>query len=430
MNIIWDDVRKKCNISDPSFIDMINNYAISSNELSGEDKEFILTSYNAKMYNYVVEYVYNKAVKILQDTIFSMGEEVVVNVTHWIDRTVVSNFFDVFVLRLAHDLGLISKDDKILFLNIIEFLQHKKESFVVEVEDFIKEKAKYFICSLFEAVLSKDYSVFVQNINDSIQTLLSVNILPDSEEYHNLINKFDLRKNVLIRLLISLVKSESIVDKKELKILVQNIKNLFSTLWEKASLNEKKFFCYYLKSSSPDSELVKIFSELSDEIKLQEFSTDLTTITKILKNCQDILSYHYSVSSHKEETAPLIKLNEIEVYPKFFLRSVITPSVITYLGNNNGYIRESREIAGQILDKISTEKWKFYFKNFFESDDFVLINLFDVKDCLKDWCSLIKKSGVNEDDFQEKEIREIISASRQFDIEKVKILASNLYYKT
>ena len=112
MNITWDSSKNKTNISDSAFKDLLADPTENS-VLTSEDKEFILTSFNAKMYNYVVEYVYNKAVKILQDTVFSIGEDIVVSVIHWIDRSVISNFFDVFVLRLAHDLDLINGEQKI-----------------------------------------------------------------------------------------------------------------------------------------------------------------------------------------------------------------------------------------------------------------------------------------------------------------------------
>ena len=72
---------------------------------------FILTSFNAGMYNYVVEYVFNKTIKVLQDVIFSIGEDLVINITHWIDKSFISKFFDIFILRLATDFDLITKQE-------------------------------------------------------------------------------------------------------------------------------------------------------------------------------------------------------------------------------------------------------------------------------------------------------------------------------
>ena len=143
MNITWDNDKKKTNISDLAFMDLISDPTELSS-LNVDDKDFILTSFNAKMYNYVVEYVYNKSVKKLQDSIFRLGDELIVNLIHWIDRTFISNFFDIFVLRLACDINFISKEEKLVILQIIEYLQGKKDSFS-DTEDINKEKTKFFI---------------------------------------------------------------------------------------------------------------------------------------------------------------------------------------------------------------------------------------------------------------------------------------------
>ena len=92
MRVIWSDVHKKCNITDSNFEDVVEN---SETNLTQDDKDFIITSYNAGMYNYVVEYVFNKAIKILQDVVFSIGDELVISITHWLNKSFISKFFDV-----------------------------------------------------------------------------------------------------------------------------------------------------------------------------------------------------------------------------------------------------------------------------------------------------------------------------------------------
>ena len=424
MKIIWNEARKKCNITDSSFEDMVEN---SNTSLTQDDKDFILTSFNAGMYNYVVEYVFNKTIKILQDVIFSIGEDIVINITHWIDKTFISKFFDVFILRLATDFDLITKQEKIKILQTIELLQRRKDN-NTNNEEIDKERAKYLIANCFESILIKDFEPFTTSIKETIDALHTVDILPYSDIYNDIIESTNRHKNLLIRIMLSLLRINDNRDPKRFKVLCQNVKNLFPFLWDNASLNDKKFISYYLKTSSPDAPINKIFSEISTQIKLQDFNTDLTTVTKILKCCQDILSCHYSVNNHKGEIAPLIQLSEVESFPNLFLRSVITPTLITYLGNNNGYFNESRLTAQSILENIPSEKWTYYFKNYFLRDDFVLINLITVEGCLKDWCSLVKKAGVDDEDITNENIQELVIASRKFDYEKVVEYANKIYY--
>ena len=424
MKIIWNDAHKKCNITDSSFEDIVEH---SDTDLTQDDKDFILTSFNAGMYNYVVEYVFNKTTKILQDAVFAVGEDIVLNITHWIDKTFISKFFDVFILRLATDFDLISKQEKLKILQTIELLQKRRDNNTIN-EEIYKERAKYLILNCFDAVLVKDYQPFITSIKDTIEALQTVNIEPYSDIYNDIIESTNRHKNLLIRIMFAMLKNNNNTDAKKFKTLCQNVKNLFPFLWDNATLNDKKFISFYLKTSPADAPINKVFSEISTQIKLQDFNTDLNVVTKILKSCQDILSCHYSVNNHKGEIAPLIQLAEVGHFPNLFLRSVITPCLITYLGNNNGYINESRMTSEQILSSIPAEKWTYYFKNYFNRDDFVLINLITVEGCLKDWCTLVKKSGVDEDEILNENVKELVLASKRQDFEKVVEYANKIYY--
>ncbi|MBQ3214206.1 MAG: hypothetical protein IJB10_04300 [Clostridia bacterium] len=423
MKIIWNDARKKCNITDSSFEEIVEN---SNTSLTQDDKDFILTSFNAGMYNYVVEYVFNKTIKVLQDVIFSIGEDLVINITHWIDKSFISKFFDVFILRLATDFDLITKQEKIKILQTIELLQKRKDSMTSQEID--KERAKYLIINCFDAILLKDFEPFTTSIKDTIEALYTVDILPYSDIYNDIIESTNKHKNLLIRIMFSLLRNANDKDNKRFKVLCQNVKNLFPFLWDNANLNDKKFISFYLKTSPADAPINKVFNEISTQIKLQDFNTDLSTVTKILKSCQDILSCHYSVNNHRGEVAPLIQLSEVETFPNLFLRSVMTPCIVTYLGNNNGYYNESRLTSEEILSSLPSEKWTYYFKNYFSKDDFVLINLITVEGCLKDWCNLVKKSGFDDEDIPNENVLELLLASKKHDYEKVVEYANKIYY--
>jgi len=422
MKIIWNEARKKCNITDDSFEDIVEK---TDTGLTQDDKDFILTSFNAGMYNYVVEYVFNKSTKILQDAIFSIGEDIVINLTHWIDKSFISKFFDIFILRLAADFDLITKQEKIKIMQVIELLQRRKDN--VMNQEIDKEKAKYLIVNCFEAILFKDFEPFTTSIKETIEALYTVEIMPYSDIYNDIVESTNKHKNMFVRIMFSLLKNQN-VDNKRYKTLCQNIKNIFPFLWDNTNLNDKKFISYYLKNASPDSPINKLFEEISNQVKLQDFNTDMTVVSKILKSCQDVLSCHYSVNNHKGEIAPLIQLSEISYYPNLFLRSIITPSLVTYLGNEHGYINESRTTALEILLGVTSEKWTFYFKNYFAKDDFVLINLISVEQCLKDWCCIIKKANVDEKDIENENVLELLKASKIGDFEKIKEYANKIYY--
>lgn len=425
MNVVWDDTKNKCNYQDQAFVDCLKN---TPSRLSSDDIDFLVTSFSAKMYNYSVEYMYNKAVKILQDNVFSCGEELVLNITHWIDRSFLSPFFDVFVLRIACDFDFITLEEKLEFMRIAEYLQARKDNFSDNWQ-IDKERAKYFLLVLFFSVLSKDFSSKVKEIKDVIEKLYTIDILPLSNEYSDIICTTNRHKNLLVRIMFCLLKISNKEDNKRYKTLCNNIYSLFPTLWDSTSLNDKKFIAYYLKSSNPQSPISQVFGAFSNKIKVQDITTDINVITKILKNCQTTLSCHFSVSNHVGETLSLQALEEINATPKNFLRSIITPSLVCFLGGNYGTLKGSKEIAQNILNKITQEKWQFYFKNFFEKDDFVQINLITNEKSLKEWCTIIKKSGVDENDLPNKTIKDIIIQSKKSNYSNLVELVKKLYFE-
>ncbi len=422
MKIIWNEARKKCNITDSSFEQIIDE---ANTVLSQDDKDFILTSFNAGMYNYVVEYVFNKTTKILQDAVFTVGEEVVVNIVHWIDKSFISKFFDVFILRLACDFDLITRQEKVKFLEMMELLQKRKDK--LSNDEIDKERAKYLIINCFDAVLNKDYEPFITSVKETIEAFYTVEILPYSDIYNDIVESTNKHKNLLMRMVLSLLRNTR-EEGKRLKTLCQNAKNVLPYLLENTTANDDKFIAYYLKISSPDSSICKVFNEMSNQVKVVDFNYDITQVTKLFKSCQDVLSSHYSINSHRSEVASLIRLREVDHYPTLFLRSVITPCIVTYLGNNNGYFVEARSVAEEILSKMTPDKWTFYFKNYFYKDDFVLHNLMTVKGTLKDWCNIIKKSGVQENEIKNENIVELIRASKKLDFDKITEYANKMFY--
>lgn len=425
MKIMWNDAKKKCNISDKSFEEIVAN---SPSALSTEDKEFVTTSFASGMNNYVVEYVFDKSIKYLRDAVFSCGEELVVGITHWIDKIYISNFFDIYILRLACDFGLITREEKLKIIEVMETIQCLKSENKT-IEELEKEKAKYIIVSLFDAILLKDFSSFTESIVNLLNTLKEVEIEPYSETYADIVEASDRKKKLIIKILFYLLKTADTQETKSSKILCKNAENLLPFIWDSATLNDKKFYAYYLKTLPEGSLVVKTFNNLQGKIKLQDFSTDIAVVTSILKDCQLFLSLHYDYNC-KNESAPLGELSNISFFPNFFLRSVVTPSLVGFLGSLDGVNTSSRAYAQTIFDNLTSEKWTYYFKNFFEKDDFVLSTLLIVDRALEEFCTLIKKIKIDLDDIPDGQIKELLTCAKAQDCDGLRAIAHKLYFET
>ena len=82
----------------------------------------------------------------------------------------------------------------------------------------------------------------------------------------------------------------------------------------------------------------------------------------------------------------------------------------------------------QILEGVSDDKWQYYFNNFFEKDDFVLITLLIAERSLKDWCTLVKGLDVDEDEVQNENVKVLLKATRKNDYEGIVDCAKRIFY--
>ena len=424
MSTLWSSGTRKEDVDSN-----IENMIEKCSYLEQEDKEFILASFNAGKYGYVLEYIFNKSMKVLEDVVFTIGEEVVVGICHWVDKNILIKFFDIFVLRLASQLELMTKEDRVSLVYINDVLQNRKDKAGSdEVAELSKADVVKYIRACFDIVLLKDFSEFTTSFNDLMKTLKEVEIQPFSEEYVKIINAPKHEINFLLRLMFVLLKSVKKEEEKDCTSLIVNVKNLFPLLWENIGLNDKKFFAYYIKVAPEDSILTSVMEEISSQIKMQDFSMDVSVATKLLKTSQEIISAHFSINNHKGEASSLLSLQEYTQVPKLFLRNYITPCIITYLGNSFGYINESHMTALQILENISDDKWQYYFNNFFEKDDFVLITLLIAERSLKDWCTLIKGLDIDEDEVENENVKVLLKATRKSDYEGIVDCAKRIFY--
>ena len=425
MQIIWNDAKRKGSISDNSFEDIVSNQYVS---LSKEDKEFVLSAYNNEKYGFVVEYVYNKSIKLIQDAVFSLGEDMVVSLTHWLDRRFVSNFFDIFVLRLATELGLLTRKEELIILEITEslqkrFLAEKNNNFIT----FDKEITKYYVVQLCGAVLLKDFSVFTESIKETIDKLSSVEILPFQDSYNDILCSSYKKKNMLVRMMVAMI-ANSDSDSEKTVAICKNAINLFPFIWDCSTINDKKFFAYSIKQSPQDSPIRGIFYALANHIKMIDFNTDISTVSLLLKSCQEVISYHFSIKNSTEEIAAINRLESVRTYPNLFLRSVITPCLVVMLDGICGSDKGSCEVAMRILSSLTAEKWHYYFKNFFESDDFVFMNIATRDKAVKNWCSIVRSLNLSFDDYPEGNVKDILFASKKGDTALVKLLAIKMFF--
>ncbi len=391
--------------------------------ITDEEKDYIISSYEAGFYRYCLEYVYKKSMELLRKVLNSAGETIANKMAYVMDEGSLLGISDVFALSLANKFGLIDKEDRLDVIKLAELLQAQNRK--LNVGQISEEQVSSYIKRCFNYIFYKDYSNFSQSYKDLIDMLTHTKLVPLSKEYITIVEASNNEKVILVRLLFVLLFE---VKKKE-EMFINNFKLLIPTLWDNISISDRIFLSIYIKQNNNTELAEEVLNEVSSHIKIPDFNTNVDLIKHIFINGQDAIASHFSLNNTRSEVSALLNMKDNLHIPAMFTRNFVCPTILAYVGNPYGSLVEARNVAKDILQDISNEKWIYFFKNYF-LDAHILIKLFYSQKTANAWCELVKEYIEDiEEEIPNEDIKNIIILSKQGDTDAVRKLAKSLYLK-
>ncbi len=404
-------------------IDVVDIINACPHNITDEDKEYIVLSYQSGFYRYCLEFVYKKVMEVLRKVLCSAGETVASKMAYVMEEGSLLGISDIFVLSLATRFGLIDKEDRVDLIKLTELLQAQNRK--LQVGQLSKEQVSQYLLRSFNYIFYKDYTKFSESLIAVIDMLTKEKLIPLSEEYIKIVEASNNEKTVMMRLLFVLL----FEVKKNEEVFINNFKLLIPVLWENLSMSDKIYLSLYLKKSSNADYVQEVLEDISGHIKIPDFSTDVKLVKHIFINGQDATACHFSLNNTRSEVSALLNIRDNIYVPAMFSRNVISPAVLAYIGNMYGYLEEARNVAKGILDNISHDKWIYFFKHYFK-DAHILIKLFYSQKTASAWCELATEYIEEnvEEDIADEQVRNIVALSRKGDIEEVRRACKTLYF--
>lgn len=391
--------------------------------LTDDEKEYIILSFESGFYRYCLEFVYKKCMNLLRQVINSAGETIANKLAYVMDEGALLGISDIFVLSLATRLGLINQEDRLNLIKLAELLQAQNRR--LNIGSLSKELVSQYLLRSFNYVFYKDYSQFSTSMVELVNILIKDKLIPLSGEYITMVGATNNEKTILVRLLFVLL----FEMKKHDEVFVHNFKLLIPVLWENLSMSDKIFLSLYLKRNDTTSYVQEILEDIHSHIKIPDFATDVKQVKHIFVNGQDSTACHFSLNNTRSEVSALLNIRDNIYVPAMFSRNIISPAVLAYLGNTYGHFEEAKNIAKDILYNISNDKWIYFFKHYFK-DAHILIKLFYSSKTANNWCQLVREYIEDiEDDISDETIRNIIVLSKKGDVEEIRKICKSLYNK-
>lgn len=393
------------------------------NNLTDEEKDYVISSYNAGFYRYCLEYVYKKSMSVLRKVLYSAGETIANKMAYVMDQGSILGISDIFTLSLSNKFNIIDKEDRMNIVKLAELLQAQNRK--LNVGQITKEQVESYGRLCFNCVFYKDYLHFSESYKFLVDMLVSQKLMPLSKEYITILEATNNEKVIVTRLLFVLLFE---VKRKD-AIFINNFKLLIPVLWENLPLSDKIFLSLYIKQNNNTELAEEVLNDVSNHIKIPDFNTDVKLIKHIFINGQDAIASHFSLNNTRSEVSALLNIKDNLHIPAMFTRNYICPTILAYIGNPYGYLEEARNVAKEILSDISNDKWVYFFKNYF-LDAHILIKLFYSQKTASAFCELVKEYIEDiEEDIPNEDVKNILTLAKAGDVDGVRKLCKSIYLK-
>lgn len=371
MSFLWErpvaeDITEKFDIEGFQKLSFIN--------LTDRDRDQIVSMFKAGFFRSTASYIHKLALKVLKN---SMSGLETYNFNKVLTIQAKNVLYDeaIIIVKSAQLLGILNKTEVGFFCKTMFLLQAiNAEGEEREIKD---KDVLELLCNYSKAVFCKKLDGLKDSYVSFVDKLHKTEILTFSEDYINIIESCGKEQVVIAE---EMVFSENLETN---EVLQKNVKNFLPILWEKIGLRHKTIISIILKETK-NKELI------SGIIKPIEILTDEKMFLKGIELSVDALKSHFEENYSTNE---LLFLKEI-------LRSVQLTNQLTAFTLSSflmAYIRGSNKsikaISMKMLVDVSDERWAFYFKNYFEADENLMLSILSSKNGAKNWCEFVNIFG-------------------------------------
>lgn len=367
--------------------------------LSPKDQEQLKIAYDSKLYDMATVFIWNKTIMALK---YQLGKLGMPFIAELLDRPEIdsnSNYQDISnedALRLAEDLGFISSSGSFRLRSAGELVKHFSSPEIQEEEEMASddvviqpEEAMMVLRTCVQYVLFKknvEISVDFKAFRDSLITD-SISINDESVQKLSLGQYF--YKRTALRIILGLIRTS---EGAQLENVLANANVIIPHFWADFSKQERYQVGRNYADMINNGRQVAASGLKQVLLKVRGFDyvpEDLRS-TAFSKAADAILDAHYGINNFYTESLPVNNLYRMgTVIPISVFAKCITAVLCVKLGNSYGWSYGAENAATSLLDKVSMERWLFYFQECFMYDEKILYKLQQCSIALR-WINVMK----------------------------------------
>lgn len=396
--------------------------------LKKRDAEKVVQAVNAGLYDMAAEYIWSRTISILKKDIMQFGDEFVAEM---LDRPNgdIDSISEYEIISLSADLGFINKTAKMEFLQFSETIQHYMSEGDPN-EEYPSTKLVDMVRSCIKHVLGYDtveYEVPFVTFRDRLKAEIVNTTHP---MYGQLLSSPYFYKKTITKTLLNLAKT--LQDSAERENVFANIGYIISGVWPSLSSDDRWGVgrSYAQANSDGDLNLSRALKSLLIRVKGFDYVPENLRSNSFIKAAKDLLSAHFGMNNFYNEPSYAKILSEMgSSIPAPAFGSCMTAILACKLGNSYGQSWNAQPHLDSLLDRISPDRWVYYFESVFPTDETVLYKLISSSDLRQRFHDLVIKYRLHELDIKNSEIRKCIQSFNNDNLRSAQKNCDEIYRK-
>lgn len=371
--ILWQNPENQVMPADVDTVNAIVGYANSSN-LTPKQQTQIVQTFENGAYEMAAEYSWKKAITKLRKSLENLGADFIGEL---LDRSDIDKFTsleevltDRKAIELAEQLGIIGKTGALKLRQSLELVNHyisgdaEDELSKIDAFNIVKTSVQYILCE-------QDVDVAVSFTNFRKRLLTETVSLQDSDVKQVLSAPLFYLRTVCTILLTAIKKEKGVHQ----EVALTNLNILINDMWPHLADADRYSIgsAYSTMLSYGDNVATKGLKQALSKVKGFDYVPETIRSNTFKDQAKKVIDTHYAFNNFSNEVSPIKALANLgSIIPAPAFQDCIDAYLCVYLGNFYGPSFEAAPIARQQLEKVSADRWHYFFKNLIHQDQYVL----------------------------------------------------------
>ena len=395
--ILWQNPENQVMPVDVNTVDAVVGYANNSN-LTHKQQAQIVATFKNGAYEMAAEYAWKKAITKLRKSLENLGTDFIGELLDRSDIDKFTSLEDVLTdrkaIEFAEQLGMIGKTGALKLRQSLELVNHYISG---EAEDELSQSDAFSIIkTCVQYILSEqdvEVAVSFKNFRERLLTE-TVNIQDSDVQQVLSAPLFYLR--TVCTILLTAIKKEKGAQQ---EVALTNLNTLIKDMWPNLAEADRYAIgsAYSTVLAYGDNVATKGLKQALSKVMGFDYVPETIRSNTFKDQAKKVIDTHYAFNNFYNEAPPVRALANLgSIIPAPAFQDCIDAYLCVYLGNYYGVSNEAAPIARKQLEKVSADRWHYFFSNLIHQDRYTLDHI-STPDQVARFANLLETVGYTAD---------------------------------